>query len=111
MNGLRGIDKLRGLPACETADRGVVRTRIACRRPRLLARPRRHGARSTRPPPAGGRPQTEMAQAALERSGSALLDRLAGDVGSLEGGPRHRETGDIHDKGLSRKKHLWVANS
>src|SRR6516164_7509187 len=75
------------------ADRGVIRTRIPCRGPRLLARPRRHGARSTRPPPAGGRPQTEAAQAALERSGSALLDRLAGDVGSLEGCPRYRETG------------------
>ena len=32
------------------ADRGVIRTRIPCRGPRLLARPRRHGARSTRPP-------------------------------------------------------------
>src|SRR6516164_5847533 len=108
MKGLLG-DRQTARPhgVLKRADRGVIRTRIPCRGPRLLALPRRHGARSTGPPPAGGRPQTETAQAALERSGSVLLDRLAGDVGSLEGCPRYRETGHSRQVASRRFRLYW----
>src|SRR5215472_8564801 len=72
--------------------RAAICPRPDCRRPRLFPEPHWRRCRNPRPSTTSGCPEAEAAQAAVAPFGSALLDGLAGDLVSLEGCTRNRQS-------------------